>query len=498
MPGWLPSGIGMDAMMGQLSASAQPITAGATTGAVGTSSDDQAFNQWLQQMPWGLNPVDLSQFVWWLQQNDPGMAATYQVMPGPFGLMMLLGLANMPEHRATMRRYWQTHVQQQPAAPKPATGGTNTGVSGSGPADPSQAKVQAPFDSKYFNNPSYHGNNYGDRRPEGTYWGGWDWHQGQDYGVPSGTPLSFPFAGRVTKTGYDPNGYGNYVTIEFGDQGVTLTYAHLDSVGVREGQTITPGQQVGVSGSTGISTGGHLLVVEQNAQGQPLDPRALMTAMFSGATLSSLETAGVAQTGTLAPAGTSFGYIITPDGHTLYEGTPDRAYYDMISQAYQQRFGTVPPYSMVMAMRSAGVTNTSQLAAVVSNWPSDIPGVSFGQRDNIYNTANGIATKQWGRPIPDSLVKRLAQLGLTSADDIQLWFASHTPNDMPPADYQQIYDAANPSIMNQYGEPPSPDYIGYLWGQASQPTGSTTAPSTSQSVSPQLPGQYQAPPGKAQ
>lgn len=380
------------------------------------------------------------------------------------------------------------------------TGGTGTGVSGSGApsSDPSQAKVQAPWASSIFNQP-YSGNNYGDAKPPGVNWGGWTWHQGQDYGMPQGTALSFPFAGKVVRVGYDPSGYGNYVTVEFGNQGMTLTYAHLQYVQVKQGQTITPGQQVGLSGSTGISTGPHLLVVEQNARGQPIDPRPLIQAMFSGATLASLETAGVAQTGTLAPAGTTQGYIVTPDGVTLYDGTPDYGYYNMVNTAYEQRYGTQAPYSLVMAIKATGVQNTSQMAAVAANWPSDIIGMTFGQRDAVYNTANGIAMKNWNRPIPDSLVKRLAQAGLTTPDDIRTWFDGHLPTDIPPADYQQIYDAAMPAISSTYGEGPSPDYIGYLWGQtqaASSGTASTT-PGTAQSISPNLPGQYVAPPQNA-
>jgi hypothetical protein len=150
----------------------------------------------------------------------------------------------------------------------------------------------------------------------------------------------------------------------------------------------------------------------------------------------------------------------------------------MVSTVYEHYYGTKPPFSLVMAMKQSGIQNTDQMAAVAANWPSDIPGVSFGTRENIYNTANQIAIKNWGRPIPDSLVKQLAQQGRISNDDIKEWFDTHIPTDMPAADYQQIYDATNPAFQQTYKTSPSPEYIGYLWGRAQpQPaaTGTTAA-----------------------
>jgi hypothetical protein len=160
----------------------------------------------------------------------------------------------------------------------------------------------------------------------------------------------------------------------------------------------------------------------------------------------------------------------------LYAGTPERALYDMVNTVYEKRYGTAAPYSLVWAMQAAGVTNSSQMAALADSWPSDVPGVSFGTRDNIYNIANGIAMKEWGRPIPDSLVKQLASAGMVTSNQIKSWFDDHIPTDIPKADYQQVYDAALPSMQSAYGEGPSPAYVGYLWGQNQQapPTPPTT------------------------
>lgn len=64
--------------------------------------------------------------------------------------------------------------------------------------------------------------------------------------------------------GYKPNGYGNYVIIrhsKLDDDGTEYyysLYAHLSSVSVSKGQTITQSMIIGKSGNTGASTGAHL------------------------------------------------------------------------------------------------------------------------------------------------------------------------------------------------------------------------------------------------
>ena len=52
-------------------------------------------------------------------------------------------------------------------------------------------------------------------------------------------------------------GYGNYLILDHGN-GIYTLYAHLASISVADGQSVTVGQQVGVIGSTGHSTGPHL------------------------------------------------------------------------------------------------------------------------------------------------------------------------------------------------------------------------------------------------
>lgn len=80
--------------------------------------------------------------------------------------------------------------------------------------------------------------------------------------------------GKVAEVGYDANGYGNYVVVDHGN-GYTSLYGHLQKATVKQGDTVSAGQQVGVIGSTGSSTAPHLhLRVHKN--GQSIDPRTVI------------------------------------------------------------------------------------------------------------------------------------------------------------------------------------------------------------------------------
>lgn len=94
-------------------------------------------------------------------------------------------------------------------------------------------------------------------------------HSGIDFRGETGTPVRATGAGVVTLAEYW-GGYGNLVEIEHAG-GVTSRYAHLSSIGVREGQRIRAGQTIGRVGSTGRSTGPHLHY-ETRIDGEAVDP----------------------------------------------------------------------------------------------------------------------------------------------------------------------------------------------------------------------------------
>jgi murein DD-endopeptidase MepM/ murein hydrolase activator NlpD len=81
-------------------------------------------------------------------------------------------------------------------------------------------------------------------------------HAGIDIAVDLGTQVHAAMAGSVEDVGYNVN-YGNYVIMNHADGFQTL-YGHLSSASVSIGQQLSQGSVVGLSGSTGYSTGPHL------------------------------------------------------------------------------------------------------------------------------------------------------------------------------------------------------------------------------------------------
>ena len=80
--------------------------------------------------------------------------------------------------------------------------------------------------------------------------------RGVDIAVPTGTTVLAAMDGTVTTATYDAS-YGNYVVIE-DSNGYCTKYAHMDTLSVSAGQTVTHGTTIGTTGNTGSSTGRHL------------------------------------------------------------------------------------------------------------------------------------------------------------------------------------------------------------------------------------------------
>ncbi|WP_042801983.1 M23 family metallopeptidase [Streptomyces sp. C] len=81
-------------------------------------------------------------------------------------------------------------------------------------------------------------------------------HTGIDFHADEGSVVHAVGAGTVVEAGWG-GAYGNNVVIRHND-GTYTQYGHLLSLSVSAGQTVTPGQQIGLSGSTGNSSGPHL------------------------------------------------------------------------------------------------------------------------------------------------------------------------------------------------------------------------------------------------
>ncbi len=95
-------------------------------------------------------------------------------------------------------------------------------------------------------------------------------HTGVDIPVPRNTPVLAAASGKVVWAGYglyygsnNPNDpYGQAITIrhDFGFHGERLytVYAHLEKIEVVTGQLVQAGEEIGLVGTTGLTTGPHL------------------------------------------------------------------------------------------------------------------------------------------------------------------------------------------------------------------------------------------------
>jgi murein DD-endopeptidase MepM/ murein hydrolase activator NlpD len=117
---------------------------------------------------------------------------------------------------------------------------------------------------------------FGDPRRYGMG-GNVSFHLGTDIATPTGTPIVATNDGVVRVAGFYPI-KGGWVVIDHG-QGVTSHYFHQSRIDVREGDVVARGEQIGLVGSTGLSTGPHLHW-EMRIDGVPTDPIAWVGARY--------------------------------------------------------------------------------------------------------------------------------------------------------------------------------------------------------------------------
>lgn len=86
------------------------------------------------------------------------------------------------------------------------------------------------------------------------YWAG---HLAIDIPLPIGTPIVAADSGTVIYSGWDNSGYGYLVIIDHSN-GYWTYYAHNSELLVQNGDGVTQGQAIALSGNTGNSTGPHL------------------------------------------------------------------------------------------------------------------------------------------------------------------------------------------------------------------------------------------------
>lgn len=109
-----------------------------------------------------------------------------------------------------------------------------------------------------------------------TIFGKKEWHQGVDIASTGKVPIYASADGEVYRTGALST-YGNVVMIKHDLLGKRMdtNYAHLDSYCVKVGQKVKQGQQIGVMGNTGRSTGVHLHFEVHNGAWKAGQPNAV-------------------------------------------------------------------------------------------------------------------------------------------------------------------------------------------------------------------------------
>jgi murein DD-endopeptidase MepM/ murein hydrolase activator NlpD len=114
-------------------------------------------------------------------------------------------------------------------------------------------------------------------RKAGSSWSK-GYHTGIDFPVPTGTSVKSVAAGSVVSAGWGGS-FGYQVVVRHAD-GRYSQYAHLSAISVRDGQSVSAGQRIGRSGSTGNSSGPHLHFEVRTGPGfgSDVDPVAYLRA----------------------------------------------------------------------------------------------------------------------------------------------------------------------------------------------------------------------------
>ncbi|MNG13333.1 Murein DD-endopeptidase MepM [compost metagenome] len=95
-------------------------------------------------------------------------------------------------------------------------------------------------------------------------------HTGYDIDGEYNDPVYVTAAGKVIAAGFDGE-FGNYIIVDH-TRGIETKYMHLNKILVKRGESVTKGQQIGLVGSTGRSTGSHLHY-EVLKNGIQIDPK---------------------------------------------------------------------------------------------------------------------------------------------------------------------------------------------------------------------------------
>lgn len=98
-------------------------------------------------------------------------------------------------------------------------------------------------------------------------------HAGIDFTLPVGTPIHATGDGVVRKAG-ENSGLGKYIELHHPATGYSTVYGHLSSIpkAIRVGKKVKRGEQIGLSGNTGLSSAPHLHYEVRDKNRKPINP----------------------------------------------------------------------------------------------------------------------------------------------------------------------------------------------------------------------------------
>lgn len=198
-----------------------------------------------QNLKSGMKDSDVSELQQWL--NDKG----YEAGPvdGIFGPLTKQGVESFQAAQSIS----VDGVAGPETFGEMNLGESDTGESSSEESDDTAVAAESTYNSSGFALPAsgHVTSEYGQR--------GSSTHDGIDIGYGGSSSISASASGTVTYAG-TMNGYGNTIILEHTVNGQTYNtlYAHLNSINVSNGESVSQGESIGVMGNTGRSTGRHL------------------------------------------------------------------------------------------------------------------------------------------------------------------------------------------------------------------------------------------------
>lgn len=138
-------------------------------------------------------------------------------------------------------------------------------------------------------------------------------HPGIDFRAATGTTVGAAAPGTVEFAG-PRGGFGNAIVIKHPD-GFSTLYGHLSGIFVNQGDAVNAGQPIGLSGSTGLSTGPHVHFGYYDPNGVPIDPTTALTADASASPATPTSAASLTPTAGGGPDLTSL-LGLTPQERT--------------------------------------------------------------------------------------------------------------------------------------------------------------------------------------